>query len=304
MYKSTWRLVLLVTIVLVGAMVAQPAFGAVSVSRAEVSGTRLRIEGTGIANRDITVEGVVMGRTDGAGAFRIERDPFTSPSDCTVDVNDGSPTPTNVRLSGCTVSSPSPSPTPPPPTTSGLRIVTTSPLPNANVGTEYTAFIEASGGSGTPIRWKLVAGSVPDGLRFVGDDFRLTQTTGVVGTARTVQTRSFTVEAQDQAGTTTRKSFSLTVDPALPLRITNGTDVLSPGTVGQPYANSLFASGGVQPYRWAIVAGALPPGLALSGNTISGTPTTAGSFTFTARVTDNQGSTASQQFTINVSPAG
>jgi hypothetical protein len=302
MYRAMWRLLLLVAFVLAGALVAQPAFGAVSVSRAEVNGTGLRIEGSGIANRDITVDGVVMGRTDGSGAFRIERDPFTRPADCTVDVNDGSATAANVRLSGCTVSSPSP--TPPPPTTSGLRIVTTSPLANANVGTEYTAFIEAAGGSGTPIRWRLVAGSVPDGLRFVGDDFRLSQTTGVVGTPRTVQTRTFTVEARDQAGSTARKSFSITVGAPRPLVITNGTDVLTPGTVGRSYANSLFASGGVQPYRWAIVAGALPPGLALSGNTISGTPTTAGSFAFTARVTDNQGSTASQQFTINVSPSG
>jgi hypothetical protein len=303
MYRSTWRLLLLVTVVLIGALVAQPAFATVSVSRAEVSGTRLRIEGTAIANRDITVDGVVMGRSDGSGAFRIERDPFTRPADCTVDVNDGSATPTNARLSGCTVSSPSPTPAPSP-APSGLQITTTSPLPNANVGTEYTAFIEASGGNGGPIRWRLVAGSVPDGLRFVGDDFRLTQTTGVVGTPRTQQTRTFTVEARDQAGNTTRKSFSITVDPPLPLVITNGTDTLSPGTVGQSYANSLFASGGVRPYTWSIVAGALPPGLSLSGNTISGTPTTAGSFVFTAQVRDNQGTTARQQFTINVSPPG
>ncbi len=79
------------------------AQAAVSVTRAEVSGDRLRIEGSAIANRPITVDGVQLGTSDGSGSFRIERSGYTPPSDCTVDVNDGSATPTNVRLSGCTV---------------------------------------------------------------------------------------------------------------------------------------------------------------------------------------------------------
>lgn len=45
-----------------------------------------------------------MGTSDGAGGFRIQRDPYAPPADCTVDINDGS-TATVVRLSGCTVSS-------------------------------------------------------------------------------------------------------------------------------------------------------------------------------------------------------
>ena len=38
-----------------------PAHAAVSISRAEVSGDRLRIEGSATANRPITVDGVQMG---------------------------------------------------------------------------------------------------------------------------------------------------------------------------------------------------------------------------------------------------
>ncbi len=90
-------------------VVAAPASATVSVSRAEVSGTRLRLEGSAIANRTITVDGVALGASDGAGQFRIERDPFAAPDDCTVDVNDGSTSPTAARLSGCTASSPPPS---------------------------------------------------------------------------------------------------------------------------------------------------------------------------------------------------
>ena len=94
-------------LVLVG-LLALPmtAHAAVTVSRADLTGSRLRIEGRAAANRTITVDGVAMGTSDGSGAFRIERDPFAAPADCTVDVNDGSASPTPARLSGCTVSSP------------------------------------------------------------------------------------------------------------------------------------------------------------------------------------------------------
>lgn len=79
---------------------------AVSVSRAEVQGDRLRIEGTAAPNRTVTVDGVEMGSSDGSGRFRIERSGFTAPADCTVEVNDGSAAAATARLSGCTVSSP------------------------------------------------------------------------------------------------------------------------------------------------------------------------------------------------------
>ena len=117
------------SLLLVGALVAAPAAHAtVSVSRAELSETRLRIEGSAIANRTITVDGVAMGTSDGSGRFRIERDPFAAPGDCTVDVNDGSAAPTSTTLSGCSVSSPS-SPTPTATTT------TTAPTPTATTTT-------------------------------------------------------------------------------------------------------------------------------------------------------------------------
>lgn len=111
--RISTRLTLVSLLALVGAVgAASTALADARVTRAELDGTRLRIEGTAIANRVITVDGVALGTSDGSGTFRIERDPFTKPADCTVDVNDGSATPTNVTLSGCTVGSPSP---PPPP---------------------------------------------------------------------------------------------------------------------------------------------------------------------------------------------
>lgn len=55
------------------------------------------------------------------------------------------------------------------------------------------------------------------------------------------------------------------------------------------------------PYTWSIVSGSLPPGLRLSGNIISGTPTTRGTFAFTVRLTDGSGQQATKDFTITVS---
>jgi hypothetical protein len=96
--------------------IGEPALAAVSVSKAQLSGTSLRLEGTATAARDITVDGVVMGRSDSGGKFRIDRTGYTRPADCTIDVNDGSATPRVATLSGCTVSSsPPPPPAPPPP---------------------------------------------------------------------------------------------------------------------------------------------------------------------------------------------
>ena len=332
---------LLVAALLAVVALATVADAAVTVSRAEVNGSRLRVEGRATADRTITVDGVAMGTSDGSGNFRIERDGFTAPADCTVDVNDGSPTPATATLSGCTTLAPAPTtttlapapttttlapaptttlapvptttttpPAPttttaPPPTTAppaGLRIMEDS-LPPGNVGTDYTGWITACCGQGGPYRWSLVAGRVPSGLKFAGDSLRLMQSTAVTGRPTTVETTTFTVQVRDQSGNTAKKTLSITVNPPRPLVITNGSDQLAPGRVGVSYATGVFADGGVPPYRWSLVAGQLPPGLSLttSPGRITGTPTVAGTFVFTLRVADSGGQQATQQFSITVS---
>src|SRR4051812_29057734 len=71
---------------------AADASADVRVSRAELSGSQLRVEGTAIANRSITVNDVAMGNSDGSGQFKLQRDGFAKPSDCRIRVNDGSAT--------------------------------------------------------------------------------------------------------------------------------------------------------------------------------------------------------------------
>ena len=57
------------------------------------------------------------------------------------------------------------------------------------------------------------------------------------------------------------------------------------------------------PFTWAFAGGTLPPGMTLfPDGTMYGTLTTVGSFTFTVRVTDPKGGTATQAFHVTVQP--
>src|SRR3954462_2720839 len=77
------------------------ANAALSVTRAELKGSQLRVEGQGTAaNARITIDGTLRGRADSGGRFRVEFSPFSSPT-CRVTVGDGV-TSVSARLSGCT----------------------------------------------------------------------------------------------------------------------------------------------------------------------------------------------------------
>ncbi|MCB9679843.1 MAG: putative Ig domain-containing protein, partial [Alphaproteobacteria bacterium] len=68
-----------------------------------------------------------------------------------------------------------------------------------------------------------------------------------------------------------------------------------------PYEALVEAKGGETPYAWTLVEGALPTGVGLSeGGTLRGTPAEAGSFTFTARVTDAGMGAAQVQLDLTV----
>lgn len=130
------------------------------------------------------------------------------------------------------------------------------------------------------------------------------QSTLISGKPTTEQTSTFTVRVQDQSGSATR-TFSITINSPSTLVITMPGATSQAATVGTAYFQNLFASGGATPYTWSITAGQLPPGLTLikasNGNRVEGTPTTAGTFTFTLTVTDKFGTKASQQTSITVS---
>ena len=67
------------------------------------------------------------------------------------------------------------------------------------------------------------------------------------------------------------------------------TTSLSDGKVGEAYSQALAATG-TTPITWTLDSGSsLPAGLTLSDGTISGTPTTTGTFTFTVKATNSAG---------------
>ena len=77
-------------------------------------------------------------------------------------------------------------------------------------------------------------------------------------------------------------------------------------TQNSNYSQSLSATGGIIPYAWSVSSGALPAGISISGNSISGTPTTIGTSTFAVKVEDssNPKKSATKQLSIVVAVTG
>jgi large repetitive protein len=168
-------------------------------------------------------------------------------------------------------------------------VITTSSLPAGTVSATNSTSLSASGGT-PPYTWSLASGPLPPGLT-------LSSAGLISGMPIAFGTFSFTVRVADSAGASTTGALSIIV--ARPLTLT-GT--LPAGVAGSSYSQTLMASNGTPPYVFAISVGALPPGLSLNSSTgaITGVPTTAGSYTFAAQVTDSAGINATQSFTISI----
>lgn len=171
--------------------------------------------------------------------------------------------------------------------------ISTSSLDNGQIGIIYSRTLKATGGSRN-YSWSISDGSLPAGLH-------MDAKTGIIsGLPNTPGTASFTVQVSDGTATSTR-SLSITINSiSVPLAI--GTSNLSPGEIGIAYSRTLTASGGSGKYSWAAINGALPEGLMLDSDNgvISGTPRTAGTFTFSIQVKDDQGSTRDQPLSITI----
>ncbi|MEI2429469.1 putative Ig domain-containing protein [Lysobacter yananisis] len=173
-------------------------------------------------------------------------------------------------------------------------------LPTLYRTASYNIALTGSGGVG-PYNYAIETGSLPAGLSISGG--------AIVGTPTASGAYSVTIKSTDS-------SLPGPGVPAVAFRIRTYTGtVLEPptiavnpataanGTVAVAYSQAFSATGGTAPYTFQIVPGGqLPAGVTLTGGTLSGTPTQAGTFNFSVRATDANGFFNSRAYTIVVAP--
>ncbi|MEO3998122.1 putative Ig domain-containing protein [Mesorhizobium sp. CAU 1732] len=165
-------------------------------------------------------------------------------------------------------------------------------LPGGSAGSGYgPVTLTANGGTG-PYSFEVTAGNLPAGLSFsIGGEFN--------GTPTVAGSFTFTVTATDDNGFTGTREYTLAIDAPT---ITIGPDTLPGGSAGVTYGPvAMTADGGEAPYAFTVTTGDLPEGLSLATTgDLGGTPTEAGSFTFTVTATDDNDFTGAREYTLAI----
>ncbi len=172
----------------------------------------------------------------------------------------------------------------------------------ATVGSPYSQTFTWAGGAAPYSAFQVT--NLPAGLSITGSTANSVTISGTP-----TQAGSFSLNASATDSSTGNGPY--TVGQAFTLTVAAPTLALAPAattftaTYGAPYSQAFTASGGIGPYTYAQT-GTLPPGVSFSGNTVSGTPTAPGSYSFTITATDSGSTgtgspfTIAQSYTINV----
>lgn len=150
----------------------------------------------------------------------------------------------------------------------------------------------------SPIATLSETGGLPTGPVTFHDNGNGTAT--IAGTPTQSGVFPLTIKASNTDGAPTQ-SFILIVQPTGNCFNLINPATLPTGTVGEPYSTTILLFDGTSPFTFSLV-GSLPGGLNLdtTTGTISGIPTTPGTFTFTIEVEDANGCLGAQNFTIIV----
>ena len=169
--------------------------------------------------------------------------------------------------------------------------------------------LTATGGTG-PYSWAVTAGALPTGLYIRSDVpnplpswWPAAANAGIVGVATASQSATFTLTVTDSLSHSASLACNLTTIPLSILDIGNLPD----GFVNASYSFTPTAGGAHGAVTWAVPSGnSLPPRLTLASatGTISGTPTTPGSYNFNLTATDLDGTTNWKGFTCNIYAVG
>ena len=154
----------------------------------------------------------------------------------------------------------------------------------------YAQTVSSAGGTGV-VTIGVSSGGLPTGLVFSGSSLN--------GTPLASGTYGFTLTGTDTVGATGSQAYSVTINPAVTI-VTGTLPDWGVHTAG--YSQTLSTNGGTGSLGFAVTSGTLPTGIALSGPTLSGSPTVVGVYNFTVTATDTVGATGAKSFTVRILP--
>jgi large repetitive protein len=182
-------------------------------------------------------------------------------------------------------------------------------LPDAVDGLPYQGHLLTSHNAGGTL--SIVTGALPPGLSLPATFGPAGAIAGGTSTAVGIAAGAgFTVQGTGDQGQPLYQAYDIAVDENVPLSI-NSSGITTLGcTVGQACSKLFYLSGGAAPYTWSLAAGQLPPGLTLqtyadprdANDELAGTPTTAGTYAVTMRLSDYDGQQATHTYTVVIAP--